>query len=230
MPATEPPRPRARPRVLVNCAISLDGRLAYAGGRRAILSGPEDLVRVQTLRSQVEAIVVGVGTVLLDDPSLRVHWELLGVPPGPSPMRVVLDSMGRTPARARVLDGSAPTLVVTSDACERRFPDWVRTVRAGRTQVELDRLWYSLGELGVRTVLVEGGATVLASVLGSGSFDQLTVYVAPVLIGGQSAPPMVLGPEAEGEGETIRLVRESVGPLGEGVLLTFRPRPAGPPT
>jgi diaminohydroxyphosphoribosylaminopyrimidine deaminase/5-amino-6-(5-phosphoribosylamino)uracil reductase len=134
--------------------------------------------------------------------------------------------MGRTPEGARVLDGSAPTLIAISDACERRFPEGVRTVRAGRSQVELERLWAALAQLGVATVLVEGGATVLASVLGSGAFDRLTVYIAPVLIGGHSAPPMVLGPESEGEGETIRLVRESAEPLGDGVLLTFRPRAA----
>jgi 2,5-diamino-6-(ribosylamino)-4(3H)-pyrimidinone 5'-phosphate reductase len=225
MRGTEPSPSRPRPEVLVNCAVSLDGRLAYAGGRRARLSGPEDLARVHELRAGVDAILVGVGTVIMDDPSLRVHWELLGRPPGPNPMRVVLDSMGRTPERARVLDGSAPTLIATADGCERRFPPAVRTAAVGHTQVELDRLWVALLGLGVRRVLVEGGATVLASVLGSGAFDRLTVYVAPVLIGGHTAPPLVLGPEAEGEAETIRLRRVSVEPLGEGVLLAFRPRP-----
>jgi 2,5-diamino-6-(ribosylamino)-4(3H)-pyrimidinone 5'-phosphate reductase len=213
-----------RPEVLVNCAISLDGRLAYAGGRRAILSGPEDLARVQRLRASVDAILVGVGTVLLDDPSLRVHWELIGGTPGPGPTRVVLDSNGRTPERSRVLDGSIPTVVATSDRCARSFPNGVRAIRVGRTQVELDRLWPALRELGLQRVLVEGGAGVLSSVLRSGEFDRLTVYVAPVLIGGRRAPPMVLGPESATASDVVRLVRESAEPLGDGVLLSFRGR------
>jgi 2,5-diamino-6-(ribosylamino)-4(3H)-pyrimidinone 5'-phosphate reductase len=226
MPATENPPARPRPEVLVNCAVSLDGRLAFAGGRRARLSGPEDLARVQRLRAGVDAIVVGVGTVLLDDPSLRVHWELIGGRNGPEPMRVVLDSTGRTPASSRVLDGAIPTLVVTSERSERHWPPGVRTLRAGRTTVELDLLWEALDGQGVRRVLVEGGATVLANVLRSGTFDRLTVYVAPVLIGGRTAPPLMLGPECPGEEAMVRLHQESAEPLGEGVLLTLRPRPA----
>jgi len=221
-----------RPEILVNCAVSLDGRLAYAGGRRALLSGPEDLARVQALRAGVDAIVVGLGTVLADDPSLRVHWDLLDRPPERAPLRIVLDSMGRTPDRARVLDGSLPTLIVTSDRADRRFPAPVRTLKAGRVQVELPRLWAGLLELGIQSVLVEGGASVLASVLRSDAFDRLTVYVAPVLIGGRDAPSLILGPECPGPGATVPLVLESAERLGEGVLLAYRsgrPRPGPAP-
>ncbi len=105
--------------MLLNCAVSMDGRLALAGGARARLSSEEDLRRVQQLRAAVDAIVVGVGTVLLDDPSLRVHWELLGRPPGRNPTRVVLDSRGRTPAGARILDETAPTVVAVGEANRR---------------------------------------------------------------------------------------------------------------
>jgi len=227
MAATETPAEHPRPHVVVNCAVSVDGRLAYEGGRRALLSGPEDLARVQHLRAGVDAIVVGIGTVLADDPSLRVHWELIGGGPvGPNPMRVVLDSMGRTPDRARVLDGSAPTLIATSERSDRVFPPHVRSVKVGQREVELERLWGALLGAGVRRVLVEGGAAVLASVLRAGAFDRLTVYVAPVLIGGHRAPSLILGAECPGEEASVRLLQESAEPLGDGVLLTYRPRPA----
>src|ERR1700683_5231537 len=101
--------PDGRPEILVNCAVSLDGRLAYAGGRRARLSRPGGLRRGQWVRADGDAVLVGVGTVLLDDPSLRVHWEMIDRPAGKNPARVVVDSNGRTPPTARVLDGSAPT-------------------------------------------------------------------------------------------------------------------------
>src|SRR5208282_2019857 len=128
-----PPR---RPTVWVNCAASLDGRIAFAGGLRAGLSSPEDLERVQRLRAEADAILVGVGTVVKDDPSLRVHWELLGRPPGKNPTRVVVDATGRTPTNARVLDGSTPTIIATSAQSSRKFPPHVRTIVVGMNRVD----------------------------------------------------------------------------------------------
>ena len=104
--STSPPR-AVRPAVWINCAASADGRLAYAGGRQAPLSSPEDLRRVQQLRANADAILVGVGTVAKDDPSLRVHWDLLGLPEGKSPTRIVVDS-GRADARERAGLGRHP--------------------------------------------------------------------------------------------------------------------------
>ncbi|MCI4358102.1 MAG: dihydrofolate reductase family protein [Thermoplasmata archaeon] len=213
----------SRPKVFVNCAISLDGRLAYAGGRRAMLSGPEDLRRVQRLRAASSAILVGAGTVLADDPSLRVHWDLLSEPPGPGPVRIILDSMGRTPEGSRVLDGSQPTLIAVSERCERRFPATAEMLVAGRERVELDRLWSLLAGRGLRSVLVEGGGNVIASVLRSGSFDRVTVYVAPVVIGGRTAPSLALGPETPDQASAVPLRFERAEPLGAGVVLTYGP-------
>jgi len=212
-----------RPWVRLNCAVSLDGRLAYAKGRRALLSGPQDLARVMRIRADVDAILVGVGTVLADDPSLRVHWERIGGPPGRSPVRVVLDSRGRVPEGAKVLDGSAPTIVATATGCARRFPPSVTTVAVGHPRVDLPALLEDLAGRGIGSILVEGGAEVLASFLRGGFFDELTVYVAPVVIGGTTATPMVAGPETPGASQAVPLTRVAAVPLDDGVLLTFRP-------
>ncbi|MHB8352464.1 MAG: RibD family protein [Thermoplasmata archaeon] len=212
-----------RPRVLVNCAVSADGRLAYAGGARARLSGPEDLARVQRLRAASDAIVVGIGTVLADDPSLRVHWELIGESPGRTPCRVVLDSRGRTPDRARVLDGSRPTLIATVASCPRRFPEGVEQFRGGEEQVDLGALLEDLAERGFRQILVEGGAGVLSSFFRAGLVDRATIYVAPLFIGGSTAPRLLAGPECPDAGSTIPLGPISAEPLGPGLLLTFAP-------
>ena len=218
-------RPLAeRPFVRANCAISLDGRLAYAGGKRAILSGPEDLRRVQALRADSQAIVVGLGTVRLDDPSLRVHWEQLGRSPGPAPMRVVLDSRGELSPEARVLDGSAPTLIATCAGVSRRFPSGIETFAAGDGRVDLGGLLDELGRRGQRRILVEGGSQVLASFLGEGLVDRLTVFVASCIIGGRSAPTMVGGADRSGTPELLRLDRGEAEPLDDGWLLTYRPR------
>jgi 2,5-diamino-6-(ribosylamino)-4(3H)-pyrimidinone 5'-phosphate reductase len=214
-----------RPTVWLNCAVSLDGRLAFAGGLRARLSSPEDLERVQRLRADVDGIVVGVGTVVLDDPSLRVHWELLHRPPGPAPHRIVVDGSGRTPEHARVLDGSAPTIVATAERNRRSFPPHVRTVVAGAERVDLKRLFSELRRLGLRRLLVEGGAAVLASVVRERLFDRWTVYYAPVAIGGSSAPPLLTGPETHGFEEAVAVVLAGVERMGEGFVATYLPRP-----
>lgn len=221
--------PVGRPYVQVNCAVSIDGRLAFAGGRRATFSGPNDLARVQRLRAELGAILVGVGTVILDDPSLRVHWELLHRPPGPPPVRICLDGSGRLPASAKFLDGSQPTIVVTTDRSRRTYPAPVETVVAGSgPEVDLDRLLTSLGDRGLRGLLVEGGSRVIASFLRAGLVDRMTVYVAPVLIGGTTAPSLMTGPESRSADDWIKLLRESVEPLDDGVLITLRPRDSPP--
>ncbi len=219
-----PSAPTARPAVWVNCAVSLDGRLAYADGRPARLSGPEDLVRVHRMRAQAGAVLVGVGTVVRDDPSLRVRWELLGEPARTEPTRIVLDSSGRLPEGARVLDTGAPTIVATSQRSTRTYPPHVRRLVAGTDRVDVGTLFVRLAELGLRTVMVEGGARVLASVLRAGLFDRFTVYTAPFVIGGETAPAMVAGPETTGPEGTVPLDLVGVERLGAGHLATYGPR------
>jgi 2,5-diamino-6-(ribosylamino)-4(3H)-pyrimidinone 5'-phosphate reductase len=221
-----PEIPARRPVVWVNCAASLDGRIAYAGGKRARLSSPEDLVRVQRLRANADAILVGVGTVVKDDPSLRVHWELLGETPGTNPTRVVVDASGRTPENARVLDGSTPTIVATSERSTRAFPPHVRTIVAGRSRVDFSELFPRLYDLGIHRLMVEGGAEILASVLRSGLFDRFSIYHAPVVIGGATAPPVVSGGETQGPPEAFEMDLASLERLGEGYVATYTPRKA----
>ena len=212
-----------RPVVWVNCAASLDGRIAFAGGRRAGLSGPEDLQRVQRIRADADAILVGVGTVVKDDPSLRVHWELLGESPGPNPTRIVVDASGRTPATARVLDGSTQTIIATSERSTRSFPPHIRVLVAGATRVDLPRLLPMLYEVGVRTLMVEGGAEILSSVLRAGLFDRFTVYYAPVVVGGLTAPAVASGPETRGPDDLATLELLGVERLGTGYVATYAP-------
>jgi 2,5-diamino-6-(ribosylamino)-4(3H)-pyrimidinone 5'-phosphate reductase len=223
----------SRPFVHVNCAVSLDGRLAFAGGHRAALSGPEDLARVQRLRVECGAVLVGVGTVILDDPSLRVHWELLHQPPGPPPTRICLDGSGRLPPTARLLDGSQPTLVATTERSHRQYPAPVETIVAGNgPEVDLPVLLKALAARGLKRLLVEGGAHVIANFLRAGLVDRMTVFVAPVLIGGTTAPSLMAGPESHSSEEWVELLRESVEPLDGGVLISLRPRepPSGTPS
>ncbi|MCI4321600.1 MAG: dihydrofolate reductase family protein [Thermoplasmata archaeon] len=215
--------PHDRPDIHINCAVSADGRLAFAGGRRARLSGPQDLARVQWLRADVDGILVGIGTVLLDDPSLRVHAEMIDRPMVRSPARIVLDSSGRTPMSARVLDGSIPTILAVSESCTRTFPPNVTVLRSGGVRVDIPTLLQQLQRAGIRKILVEGGGEVIASFVRGGWFDRFTVYVAPVAIGGATAPPMMRGPETVGDADAARLRFVSAEPIDDGVLVTYLP-------
>jgi 2,5-diamino-6-(ribosylamino)-4(3H)-pyrimidinone 5'-phosphate reductase len=217
-----------RPFVWANCAMSLDGRLAYAGGRRARLSGPEDLRRVHALRAECQSIVVGVGTVRADDPSLRVKWDLLERDPGPEPLRIVLDSQGSVGPSARVLDGAVPTLLATAHGIHRELPPNVEQFAAGRDRVDLAALLAELHRRGQRRILVEGGGQVFASFFREGLVDRLTIYVASVLIGGSTAPGLFAGPETLGAESALSLDRGDAEPMDDGWLLTYRPRPRTP--
>lgn len=217
-----------RPHVWVNCAASVDGRLAFAHGARARLSGPEDLARVHRLRATSDAILVGVGTIVHDDPSLRVHWELVEDLPRRSPMRVVVDGSGRIPEHARVLDGSAPTLVATTERNHRKYPGTVRPVVLGRETVDLPRLFALLRDEGVERLMVEGGARILASVIRGQLFDRWTIYYAPVVIGGVTAPPVVEGEDTVGPADLVSLRLERLEPLGPGYVATYAPPAGGP--
>lgn len=202
--------------VLGNAAMSLDGRIAFAGGARARLSGPEDKARVHRLRQEVDAILVGVGTVLADDPELLVDPVLAGAAQPRHPLRVVLDSRLRTPPGARVLKGPAPTLLLAGEAHARPLRG-AEVLPAGKERVELPLALKLLGARGVRSLLVEGGARVHGSFLRAGLYDRFTVYLAPVLLGDGPSLASFAGAASFAEAPRLRLAR--CAPLGEGALL-----------
>lgn len=206
-------------RVIVNAAMSADGKIALKGGAPLRLSDEADHQRVHRLRARCDAILVGIGTVLADNPRLSARTT----PPSlQQPLRVVLDSRAQTPATAHVLDGSAKTLILTADGHARRFPN-ADCVEAGPERVDLRLALRELQSRGVQTLLVEGGATVIGSFLRAGLVDDLYTYLAPMVVGG-GAPTLVEGPGASADEHVLRLRIAAVQPLGEGVLVHYVPR------
>jgi 2,5-diamino-6-(ribosylamino)-4(3H)-pyrimidinone 5'-phosphate reductase len=210
-----------RPRVTVNCAMSPDGKIATKEHRQIRISSPRDMERVKSLRASVDAILVGIGTVLADDPHLTVK----GMPPEKNPLRVVLDSHGRTPDGAKVVNGNARTLIVTNDRCVKTWPN-VKTLRAGKDSIDLNVLLSKLHEMGVATLLVEGGGETIWSFFRMGMVDVYSVYVGSDILGGRTAPTPVDG-EGFLEDERVHMELRSVERLGEGVLLTYERMGAG---
>src|SRR5437899_7667489 len=143
-----------RPHVIINAAMSADGKIALSDGKAVRLSNEEHRRRVHRLRAEADAILVGVGTVLMDDPKLTVKAEYAK---GRNPLRVVLDSKGKTPEKAHVLDGTAPTLIVTSENSNRTFPR-AEVLRCGKDEVDRGFVFEHLSSRGFGMPLVDGGS------------------------------------------------------------------------
>jgi len=215
--------------VFVNAAMSADGKLSTRRREQVRISGAEDFARVDRLRADADAVLVGVGTVLADDPHLTVDEASLrtartdrGDPANPA--RVVIDSSGRTPVDARILDDAATTYVVVSSAAtdsRRRALDGAgaEVVVAGDERVALEDALPKLESRGVETLMVEGGGEVVYSFFAAGLVDELSVYVGSLILGGRDAPTL-----ADGDGfvESFPdLSLEDVRRTDDGVLLEY---------
>lgn len=205
-------------RVVINCAMSADGKIALKTRRQTAISNDLDKRRVHQLRNRADAILVGVETVISDDPKLTVNGKYVSKPR--SPIRVVLDSDGRTPKGARVLNGASKTIIVTNDKCRKIFPN-AETLRCGKDDVNLARLLKELGRRDVKTLLVEGGSRVIWSFLTSRLADEINIFVGSMVIGGEEAPTPAGGPGAASEKEMVPLLLKSARVLGDGILLRY---------
>jgi len=216
-----------RPHVTLKVAATLDGRIATASGDSRWVTGPEARAHVHRLRHAVDAVLVGSGTVRADDPRLTAR---LPGGRGRDPVRVVLDSRLELPTALRLFRqrSEAATLVAhvagTPPAKTPRGVEYLRC-RARRGRVDLRYLLSRLGERGVTTLLVEGGAEVNRSFLEAGLVDQLLLFVAPKLAGGGIPWLGGEGPARMAEALPVHDLR--VRRLGRDVLLSGRPAPKG---
>ncbi len=202
------------PFIHINCAMSADGKIAGVERKQVRISSDEDKARVKELRMKYDAILVGVGTVISDDPHLTVK----GRSTEENQVRVVLDPHGRTPENAQVTDGRARTVIVTNDDCARSW----KSCDVIRCPGELDLTYVmeQLYSMGIRSVLVEGGGATIASFLRAGLFDVLTVYVGSMVIGGSGAPTPADGDGWVKEGG-LKLVLEDAVRTGDGIVLQY---------
>ena len=215
----------ARPSVTVTYAQTLDGRVATATGESKWISCPDSLRFAHEMRAGHDAVVVGAGTVRKDDPRLTVRHV-----PGDDPLRVVVDSTLRTPPQAAVLAGEAAsgTVLAATDLAPSLRRE--RALSSGATvlglpadaegRVDLRALMEELGVLGVGSVMVEGGATLITSFLKAGLVDRLAVCVAPKILGN--------GIQAVGDlgirdlSRSLALADASVEPYGVDLVLSGR--------
>ncbi len=189
-----------RPWVVLKSAISLDGKIATAGGHSQWITGPEARERVHRMRDRVDAILVGPGTVLKDNPRLTTR---LKKGRGKNPARVILDSRFQIPLKARVFHHADRETVIyaTSNKAPvsrvRRLRDRgvdVRLFPENNGKISLKSLMRQLGKMEITSVMIEGGGGLNASALQEKIVDKAILFLAPRLIGGDAAPGMVGGP------------------------------------
>ena len=216
-----------RPWVIAKWAMSLDGRVAPSGGRRGYLSSPRSLALVHRRRAEVDAIVVGSGTALADDPRLTVRS---GIAVSRPPLRVVLDGRARLPADAAMLGlpGRTVCFVGPAASAERCAALSERGCKVRRLQdpprAKPAAVLERLGAMGVQSVLLEGGPTTIGSFLAAGLINEIEVFVCPVLVGDPASPAALRGlPEGFLPPELELLESGTVGPD-----LWVRARPRGP--
>ena len=213
------PTPSWRPYVVLKYAQTVDGRIATRRGEAKWISSEAERRISHGLRAACDAVLVGVGTAIIDDPQLTVRMV-----PGPSPLRVVLDSTLRLPSTARVLDERAGTVVITTEpsseesrAALRARSVGVHVVDAGPRGVDLASALETLRGLGVGSLLVEGGARVITSFFAEKLVDRLVVAIAPTIMGA--------GIDAVGDlgvarvAESVRLTNQSVHQAGGDLLV-----------
>jgi len=193
---------------------SIDARIATPTGHSHYINGAAGLAHLHRLRALVDAVVVGIGTAVADDPQLTVRHVA-----GPSPARVVIDPSGRLPATARLLaEDGIRRIVVTRAETENRLPAGVEQVAlpCPRGQLAPDAILVALAQRGFRRFLIEGGADTVSRFLAAGCLDRLHIVIAPIILGA-GRTSVSLAPIARVE-EAMRVPMQ-IHKLGEEVLL-----------
>jgi diaminohydroxyphosphoribosylaminopyrimidine deaminase/5-amino-6-(5-phosphoribosylamino)uracil reductase len=220
------------PFVIAKFAVSLDGKIAAASGDSRWVSGPETREWAHALRTRIDAILVGSETVVVDDPLLTARPG--GMDAERQPLRVIVDTRGRTPPMAQALSGGAKTLVATRPAAP---PEW-RSAIEGRgaevlslplagEHIGLRALLEELGRREIVTLLAEGGGVVLGSFFDAGLVDKVHAVIAPLIIGAADAPSAVAGEGADRMADALRLREVTIERLGEDILVTGYPEYPG---
>jgi len=220
----------SRPFVFINAAMSADGKIATIERKQTRISGSLDFDRMDELRSGSDAIMVGIGTVLSDNPSLtakspqrREKRRAEGLPE--NPVRIVVDSMARTPVDADIFKkGEGKRIIAVTEFAPqervKKLAERAEIIKAGKKTVDLDKLLIELKARGIECLMVEGGATLNWGLISGGLVDEIYTFIGNIIIGGSNAPTLV-----DGEGfknDFCGLTLLSCEKIEDGVLLRWK--------
>ena len=211
-----------RPYVILNAAMTLDGKIATRTGSSEI-SGKEDLIRVHNLRKEMDAIMIGINTLFADDPRLTVHK--IEAKPEDNPVRIVVDSYARTPLDFRILNNDAPTIIAATENADPQKVEELEkkatVLKCGKDRVNLKSLMKELKSRGIKTLILEGGSTLNYSMLEDDLVDEVRVCVAPIIAGGTNSKTLVDGEGIEKMENAIKLELKKSYSLGSDLILEY---------
>lgn len=213
----------SRPHVIVNCAMSADGKIALPSREQLRISSDKDIKRMYKLLNECDAVLVGIGTILSDDPKLTVKEKYVKHPR--QPIRVILDVHCKTPGDALVVNQAAKTLIITGEKCSKKYGDNVEMIECETDEnglIDLNILLKLLYERGIKILLVGGGGTVIWNFLKQKLVDDLYVYVGPMVIGGKNTPTLADGEGINSVDELVSLKVVDMGRLGSGFLVHYK--------
>lgn len=220
----------SRPFVFINAAMSADGKIATIERKQTRISGSLDFDRMDELRATSDGIMVGIGTVLADNPSLTVkssqrrdNRRSLGLPENPA--RIVVDSLARTPVDADIFKkGEGKRIIaVTENAPQERvkkLAERAEIITAGKKTVDLEKLLIVLKASGIDRMMVEGGATMNWGLISGGLVDEIYTFIGNIIIGGSNAPTLVDGKGYAGGFCSLSLI--SCEKMEDGVLIRWK--------
>ncbi|ABR54565.1 2,5-diamino-6-hydroxy-4-(5-phosphoribosylamino)pyrimidine 1-reductase [Methanococcus vannielii SB] len=214
------------PHVISNVGMTLDGKLATVSNDSRI-SSENDLKRVHELRKEVDGILVGIGTILKDDPRLTVHK--VPAVPKENPIRIVVDSSLRIPMTARVLNSDAKTIIATTKPSSNEKDEKIRklismgvtVIQTGAKKVNLKDLMNELYKQGIKKILLEGGGTLNFGMFKENLISEIRVYVAPKIFGGSNAPTYVDGEGFKTVEDSPKLELKNHYILDDGIILEY---------
>ncbi|MCZ7396212.1 MAG: 2,5-diamino-6-(ribosylamino)-4(3H)-pyrimidinone 5'-phosphate reductase [Candidatus Methanoperedens sp.] len=222
--------PAARPFVFINAAMSADGKIATVERKQTRISGSLDFERVDELRASSDAVMVGIGTVLSDNPSLTVKSKerrekrrMRELPE--NPVRIVVDSLARTPLDADIFKkGEGKRIIAVSESAPKervkQLAEHADVVAVGEKNVDLGKLLSELKARGIKRLMVEGGATLNWGLISAGLVDEIYTFMGNIIIGGSGAPTLVDGEGCTGEFCKLKLI--SCEKLEDGVLIRWK--------
>ena len=220
-----------RPFIFINSAMSADGKLSTKERKQVRISGKLDFERVDELRARADAIMVGIGTVLSDDPSLTVKSPerkaaRKAAGKNENPARIIVDSSARTPLDADIFKkGEGIRIIAVSNSAPaenvEKLEKKALVIKTGTEKVDLSELVGKLKEMGINTLMVEGGATLNWGMLSAGLVDEIYTFVGNLIIGGATSPTFTDG-EGFSEAELLELEFLSAEKIEEGVLLKWK--------
>ncbi|MDD2438685.1 MAG: 2,5-diamino-6-(ribosylamino)-4(3H)-pyrimidinone 5'-phosphate reductase [Methanosarcinaceae archaeon] len=219
-----------KPFIFINSAMSADGKLSTKERKQVRISGKKDFERVDELRARVDAIMVGIGTVLADDPSLTVKSPArkktrIAQGRAENPIRIIVDSSARISLEADIFKkGEGLRIVAVSNSASeekvKQLEEKACVIRAGNERVDLVLLVEKLKEMGINSLMVEGGATLNWGMLSAGLVEEIYTFIGNLIIGGSKAPTLVDGVGLL-ENELLKLKLRSAEIIEEGVLLKW---------